>query len=116
MTSKRVLVRQTVLVFIDYKKRLSELKLLPMSYYFELDDLLTLTTLLQGNYNIQLSIKLNAMNTQQNELIAIDKSHTKKKDENFWARSNKVLNIISKCTNIELKDIDKQFLTKVYWN
>ena len=97
---------------------MAKLKLLPLSYYFELHDLLTLLTLLGGNYNINLPIKLNecAVNTRQNELIAIDKTRTKKADENFWIRSSKLLNIIIKRANIEIKQIDKQYLTKVYWN
>ena len=103
---------------MNYKSRMAKLKLLPLSYYFELHDLLTLLTLLGGNYNINLPIKLNecAVRTRQNELIAIDKTRTKKADENFWIRSSKLLNIIIKSANIEIKQIDKQYLTKVYWN
>ena len=67
---------------MSYKSRIAKLKLQPLSYYFELHDLLTLLTLLGGNYNINLPIKLNecAVNTRQNELIAIDKTRTKKAD------------------------------------
>ena len=103
---------------MNYKSRMAKLKLLPLSYYFELYDLLTLLTLLGGNYNINLPIKLNecAVNTRQNELIAIDKTRTKKADENFWIRSSKLLNITVKNANIEIKQIDKQYLTKIYWN
>ena len=88
---------------MNYKSRMAKLKLLPLSYYFELHDLLTLLTLLGGNYNITLPIKC-AVNTQQNELIAIDKTRTKKADENFWIRSSKLLNIIIKSANIEKAD------------
>ena len=51
---------------VNYEKRLSEIKLLPLSYCFELSELLTLISFLQGNY-IELQIKLNenAMNTRQ---------------------------------------------------
>ena len=52
----------------------------------------------------------------QNELIEIEKFRTKKADENFWTRSSRLLNIIRKCANIELENINKQFLTKLYWN
>ena len=97
---------------------MAKLKLPPLSYYFELHELLTLLTMLGGNYNINLPIYLNkcAVNTRQNELIAIDKTRTKKADENFWIRSSKLLNIIIKSANIEIKQIDKQYLTKIYWN
>ena len=53
---------------------------------------------------------------RQNELIAIDKTRTKKADKNFWIRSIKLLNIIIKNANIEIKEIDEQYLAKVYWN
>ena len=100
---------------MNYKSRLSELKSLPPSY-FDLIDLLTLLNLLQGNDNIKMARKFyeKAMNTQETELIAIDKSRTKKTKRNFWMISRKPLNIIDKCTNLELKDIDKQFLRKTY--
>ena len=103
---------------MNYKSRMAKLKLLPLSYYFELHDLLTLLTLLGGNYDINLPIKINesAENTRQNELTAIDKTRTKKADKNFWIRSSKLLNIIIKSANIEIKQIDKQYPTKVYWN
>ena len=39
---------------MNYKKRLSEFRLLPLSCYFELHDLLTLIILFQGNYKIEL--------------------------------------------------------------
>ena len=50
---------------VNYKKRLPAIKLLFLSYNFELHDLPKLITLLQGNYNIELQNKLNenAMNT-----------------------------------------------------
>ena len=72
--------------------------------------------MLGGNYNINLPIKLNecAVKTRQNELIAIDQTRTKKADENFLIRSSKLLNIIIKSTNIEIKQTDKQYLKKVY--
>ena len=41
----------------SYKQRLTELRLLPLLYYFELHDLLMLVSMLKGSYNIKLSIK-----------------------------------------------------------
>ena len=88
---------------------MAKLKLLSLSYYFELHDLLRLLTLVGGHYNINLPIKLNecAVNTRQNELIATEKTCTKKAEKNFWIRSSKLLNIIIKTANIEIKQIDK---------
>ena len=64
---------------MNYKSRMAKFKLLPLSYYSEFHDLLTLLALLGGNYNINLPIKLIecAVNTRQNELIAIDKTGNK---------------------------------------
>ena len=103
---------------MNYKSRMAKPKLLPLSYYFELHDLLTLLTLLGGNYNINLPTKLNecAVNTRQNDLIAIDKTCTQKTDENFWIICRKLLNIIIKSANNEIRQIDKQYQTKNYWN
>ena len=96
---------------MSYKNRLSELRLLPLSCYFELHDLLTLIILFQGNYNIELPIKLNedARNTRQNELIAIYRSRTEKTDKILWGRSDELLSITSECTNIQLKHTDNRF-------
>ena len=60
----------------SYKKRLIELKLLPLSYYFELHDLLMLVSILNGNYNLKIPIKLHKMDedksgTRQNKQIII---------------------------------------------
>ena len=41
------------------EERLTELKLLPLSHYFELHYLLMLISVLKGNYNIKIPIKLN---------------------------------------------------------
>ena len=50
---------------VNYRKRLPIIKLLLLSYNFELHDLIKIITLLQGNYNIELRNKLNenAINT-----------------------------------------------------
>ena len=105
---------------ISYKQRLTTLKLLPLSYYFELHDLLMLISLLKGSYNIKIPIKTNnnegLLSTRQNELITINKTRTRKADENFWKRTSYLLNIIRKVGNVNLDQIDKKYLTKIYWN
>ena len=105
---------------ISYKQRLSTLKLLPLSYYFELHDLLMLISLLKGSYNIKIPIKTNnnegLLSTRQNELITINKTRTRKADENFWKKTSYLLNIIRKIGNVDLDQIDKKYLTKIYWN
>ena len=97
---------------ISYKQRLTTLKLLPLSYYFELHDLLMLISLLKGSYNIKIPIKTNnnegLLSTRQNELITINKTRTRKADENFWKRTSYLLNIIRKVGNVDLDQIDKK--------
>ena len=46
---------------MNYKSRKAKPKLVPLSYYFELHDLLTLSTLLGGNYNIKFANKIKRM-------------------------------------------------------
>ena len=105
---------------ISYKQRLTTLKLLPLSYYFELHDLLMLISLLKGSYNIKIPIKTNnnegLLSTCENELITINKTRTRKADENFWKRTSYLLNIIQKVGNVDLDQIEKKYLTKIYWN
>ena len=104
----------------SYKQRLTTLKLLPLSYYFKLHDLLMLISLLKGSYNIKIPIKTNnnegLLSTRQNELITINKARTRKADENFWKRTSYLLNIIRKVGNVDLDQIDKKYLTKINWN
>ena len=59
---------------LTYKQRLTELRLLPLSYYFELHDLLMLISMLRGSYNIKLPIIKS--NTKSND----DHSLKKQKD------------------------------------
>ena len=105
---------------ISYKQRLTTLKLLPLSYYFELHDLLMLISLLKGSYNTKIPIKTNnnegLLSTRQNELITINKTRTRKADENFWKRTSYLLNIIRKVGNVDLDQIDKKYLAKIYCN
>ena len=105
---------------ISYKQRLTTMKLLPLSYYFELHDLLMLISLLKGSYNIKIPIKTNnnegLLSTRQNELITINKTRARKADENFWKRTSYLLNIIRKVGNVDLDQIDQKYLTKIYWN
>ena len=78
--------------------------------YFELHNALLLP-IMQGNYNIRkpVSIKNNPGNTRQTSgnQINIEKTRTKKADENFWKRSSRLLNIITKKTNYEINELTK---------
>ena len=75
-----------------------------------------------GNNNIRKPVSIknnpgNDINTRQtsgNE-INIEKTRTKKADENFWKRSSRLLNIITKKTNYEISELTKPVLTKIDW-
>ena len=104
----------------SYKQKLTELRLIPLSYYFELQDLLMLVSMLKGSYNIKPPIKLNTKPngdlslTRQKDLTSITKTRTRKADESFWKRTSQLLNIIRKKKgNIDLEQIDKPCLTKL---
>ena len=92
-----------------------------MSYYFELHDLLMLVSILNGNYNIKTPIKLHKTDeyqscTRQNEQIIITKTRTRKADENFLRRASYLLNLIQKVGKVDREQIDKKYLTNLYWN
>ena len=76
----------------SYKQRLIELILLPLSYYFELRDLLVLVSMLKCSYNIKLPIKLNTkpnddlLFTRQKDLTSTTKTRTRKADEIFFGK------------------------------
>ena len=78
----------------SYKQRLTELRLIPLSYYFEQHDLLMQVSMLKGSYNIKLRIKSNTkpnddiLLTRQKDLTLITKSRTRKADEIFWKRTS----------------------------
>ena len=85
-----------------YKQKLTELRLLPLSYNFELHDLLLLVSMLKGSYNIKLPIKTNTipkddlLSTRQKDLTSITKTRARKADKNFWKRTSQLLNIVQK--------------------
>ena len=78
----------TIFNAFPFKQRLTELRLLPLSYYFKLHDLLVLVSMLKGSYNIKLTTKLNKkpnddlLLTKQNDLTSISKTRTRKADKN----------------------------------
>ena len=67
-----------------YQQRLTELRLHPLSYNFELYDLLSLVSMLKGSYNIKLPIKTNTIPnddhllTRQKDLTSITKTRARK--------------------------------------
>ena len=72
-----------------YKQKLTELRLLPLSYNFELHDLLLLVSMLKGSYNIKLPIKTNTipkddlLSTRQKDITSITKLEQERPTKTF---------------------------------
>ena len=112
-------------IWENYNNRLKQLELkqlLPLSMKFELHNALLLLSIMQGKYNIRKPVSIknnpgNDINTRQTSgsKIYIEKKRGKKADENFWKRSSRLLNIITKNANYEISELTKPALTKSYW-
>ena len=109
-------------IWENYNNRSKQLELLHLSMYFEQHDALLLLSIMQGNNNIRKPVAIknnpgNYINTRQTSgnQIYIEKTRTKKAEENFWKRSSRLLNIITKKTNYEISELTKPVLTKIYW-
>ena len=103
--------------FQKLQERLIELKLLPLSHYFELRDLMMLILVLNGNY-IKIPIKLiknveGPSSTRQNEQSMIPKTKTKKAGENFWKRGSYLLNIILKLGKVNREQLRKKICHRI---
>ena len=77
-------------IWETYNNRIKKLEILPLSMHFELHDALLLLSIVQGNYNIRKPVSIknnpgNDINTRQTSgnQINIEKTRTKKADENF---------------------------------
>ena len=101
-----------------FQKLQRTVKLLPLSHYFELHGSLMPCT--NGYYNIKIPIKLNEKvedhsSTIQNEQIMIPKNQTQESRGKFLNKSQLVF-IILKVGKVNREQLDKKFLTKLYWN
>ena len=100
---------------MDYKQRLTMLDILPLTMYLELHDILFFRAVRNEKYNINLlnhKPRTKTTDTRQSEEYEITKHRLKKTDENFWTRTTRLLNIITKHT--KETELTKQFLTKLY--
>ena len=82
----------------DYKERLLRLKILPLSMYMEVHDILYLISVVEGNYeakNMPVTKSRGRLTRQQTELY-IPQQRLKKCDENFWIRAPKLLNLVQR--------------------
>ena len=105
----------------DYKDRLIQLKLLPLSLYAELQCLLLFCSILDGSYDIDHTNYINVNSNHRtrqgtNHDILVNKNRLRKTDENFWHRSAILYNIVSKSVNLLEPTGRKRRITKVYRN
>ena len=76
----------------SYKEKLTELRLLPLSYYFELNDLLMLVSMLKGGYNIELPIKSNTKPINKRKRSNIDNKNSNNKGCRKFLEENRSIN------------------------
>ena len=106
---------------MSYTERLKFLKLLPLSMYFELYDILYLVLLLKNKHDIDLNtiIHKNESRTRQATRgeIAVHATRLKKSNENYYIRSNTLYNYFSQIVDFENQDYDslKISIKNTYW-
>ena len=107
---------------MSYTERLKFLKLLPLSIYFELHDILYLVSLLKNKHDIDSNkfIHKNESRTRQATRgeIAVYATRLKKSNENYYIRSKTLYNNFSQIVDFENQDYHslKISITNTYWN
>ena len=101
----------------DYKERLLRLKILPLSMYMEVHDILYLISVLEGNYEAKnkkmpVTKSRGGLTRQQTELY-IPQQRLKKCDENFWIRAPKLLKLVQRSLFAD-EIINKSRIAKLY--
>ena len=104
----------------DYKKRLTETELLPLSLYDELRSLLLYCSTFDGEYNTEsinfINIKYNERTRQStNNEIVRQKNRLHKTDENFW-HSSFFFQIVSKSDSLQERIRRNTRIMRTYWN
>ena len=105
---------------ISYKCRLIKSKLLPVSLYIELHDVLFLLDLLEQKMDIEhselLSVRScwNTRHGDWNEMV-VTSTRTKKADGNFVICASQLYNILSHRMKQLNEPMDKEHLLKAYW-
>ena len=105
---------------LTYKERLIKLKILPLSFYFELHSLLLLCDLINNKYKIVIEkyIHFNNNNwTRQGAKCKINltKKRLFKSDENFRSRTPYLYNIVHKHTDLTDNKNMKYLISDIYW-
>ena len=106
---------------MSYTEKLKLLKLLPLSMYFELHDILYLVSLLKIKHDIDLKtfFHRNESRTRQATRgeITVHATRLKKSNENYYVRSNTLYNYFSQIVDFENEGYDslKKSLTNTDW-
>ena len=104
---------------IPYKCRLQKLKMLPLSLYTEMHDLLLFISIVRNNYEIDInqyaeSTKSSTRQKERNE-YQIPKTRLKKTNSDFFIRCPALFNVIIRHTSKQLTDIQKSDIAEIYW-
>ena len=105
---------------LTYKERLIKLKILALSFYFELHSLLLLCDLINNKYNIAIDkfmlFNINNRTRQGAKCeIKLTKKRLFKSDENFWSRTAYLYNIVNKQTDLTDNKNIKYRISDIYW-
>ena len=100
-------------------KKLKALKLLPLSLYVEMLDLLLLLSLLDNKFDIRVNLEYQDFEkTRQSARgeIKIAKNRVRKTDENFLHRAKLLYKIFSKVPFNSTQLRSKKTVSDIYWN
>ena len=106
---------------MSYTERLKILKLLPLSMYFEIHNILYLVLLLKNKHDIDLNTIIQKTESRTRQAtrgeIAVHATRLKKSNENYYVRSNTLYNYFSQIVDFDNQDYDslKISLTNTYW-
>lgn len=110
---------------LSYSERLLKLNLLPLSLYFQLNDVLLLQKILNNYYNIDwthmITFSRDSYRASRNLSRKIFELPRLKLDicrANFWYRTARLANILYSTTNLDVRDVRsiKNALLAVFWD
>ena len=103
----------------DYKGRLRNLKLLPVSLFFEMHDLLLLSSILNQKTDIQWTryLRVNDNSSRHSSVLFQIPATSKKQKQDFWYRVARLANIFGPILDLsaDTEHLESKLLI-VYWN
>ena len=106
---------------LNYKERLLKFKFLPASLYLEMHDLLFLSSIISGRYEVDWHEYVsfaNDVSTRRSArtLFDVETPRLSRSQQNFWYRTPKLANMIGSVVDFFETTGVKQRLTNFYWN